>query len=156
MPGHDDPAVVVFDAPLQPLAWGRSTYTVVVVPGELVDAAAAAGTRRVTGVIEDVEVNLALNRADVLEEPFLYAGKGLQRRLGATPGDVVRCRLGPADPDDVLVAADVREALEAAGVDGAFDALRPAERRRLLQPVEEAAREETRRRRVAALVGSLR
>lgn len=144
-----------FDAVLEPLVWGRSTYVVLRLPAAVVEAAAAAGTRRVAGTVDGVEVNLAVTRADVLDEPFLWAGAGLRRRLGAAPGDVVACRLAPVDPDHVPVPPDVREAVEAAGLGPAFDALRPAEQRRRLVPVEDAVRPDTRARRVADLVASL-
>lgn len=146
-----------FDAVLEPLEWGRNVYTVIRVPAALEAAAAGWPTRRVTGTVEGVEVNLALNRADadLLLEPFLYAGTSLQRRTGLRPGDVATCVLRPADPDLVPVPDDVRAALVAVDRLATFEARRPAERRRLLVPIEDAAREETRARRVAALVASL-
>lgn len=143
---------VVFDALVEPLVWGESTYTIIRLDGALVQAATEQRTRRVEGSIEDVEVNVGLNRADVVEDAFMYVGGSLRRRLGVTPGEVVRCTLRPADPDHVPLPGDVREALTAAGRLGAFERRRPAERRRLLQPVEDAARPETRARRIAALV----
>jgi len=146
---------VEFVAPLEPLVWGRNTYTILPVPPRLEEAAAAAGTHRVEGVIEDEEVNLAINRGEVTPRPFLYAGASLQRRLGARAGDAVACRLRPADPDHVPVPADVHAALEAAGRLAAFETRRPAERRRLLMPVLDAARPDTRARRIAALVREL-
>jgi hypothetical protein len=146
----------VFDAVLEPLEWGRSTYVVVRLPVTVVDAAAACGTRRLAGRVDDVDVNLAITRADVIEDPFLWAGAGLRRRLGARPGDVVTCRLAPVDPDHVPVPPDVREAVAAAGVEPALASLRPAELRQRLVPVEDAVRPATRARRVADLVASLR
>ncbi|WP_143425100.1 GNAT family N-acetyltransferase [Geodermatophilus pulveris] len=146
---------VEFDAPLELLPWGRNTYTVLLLDDLLEDAVAAAATRRVEGRLDEVEVNLGVNRADVSRRPFLYIGAALQRRLDARAGDVVACRLRPADPDHVPVPADVQAALEASGRQGAFARRRPAERRRLLQPVEDAAQEATRRRRIEALVRGL-
>ncbi|MFN8158639.1 MAG: YdeI/OmpD-associated family protein [Candidatus Nanopelagicales bacterium] len=148
-------AWIEYDAPLEPLPWGRNVYTILRVDPRLVEAAAAEGTHRVEGRIDDVEVNLALNRADVVPDHFLYAGKPLQRRLGARPGDVVRCRLRPVDPDLVPLDDDVREALEDARRLTAFERLRPAQRRQLLVPVDGAATDETRRRRIDALVSDL-
>lgn len=131
---------------------GRNLYTVIRLDVSLEAAARARRTRRVEGTVEDVEVNVGLNRADVIPDAFAYVGKGLQRRLGVVPGDVVRCRLRPADPDHVPVPADLRDALTDAGHLDAFEARPPAERRRLLQPIEEAARPGTRRRRIEVLV----
>lgn len=146
---------VEFDAPVEPLVWGRSTYTIIRADAQLADAARSAGSRRVGGWIDEVEVNVGLNRADVLEEAYLYCGPALQRRLGVRVGDAVRLRLRPVDPDLVPIPGDVAAALDQGGVTDAFLAKRPAERRRLLMPVEDAAREETRRRRVEALVRQL-
>ncbi|MPQ99092.1 hypothetical protein GB931_14410 [Modestobacter sp. I12A-02628] len=146
---------VHFDAPLELLPWGRNTYTVLYLDDLLEDAVAAAGTRRIEGTIEGVEVNLGVNRADVTPRPFCYVGAALQRRLRATAGDVVTCRLRPADPDHVPLADDVRAALEEAGRLSAFQRRRPAQRRQDLQPIEDAARDATRRSRIEALVRSL-
>lgn len=70
---------------------GRSRYTVIRVPEELAAAARAAGTRRVAGVIDDVAVNAAINRAPVVDGPFLWAGATLLRRPRAEPGEPARC-----------------------------------------------------------------
>lgn len=144
-----------FDALIEPMPWGRNVYTILRLDAELAAAAARAGTRRLEGTIEDVPVNVGVNRADVLPDPFMYVGKSLQRRLGSRPGDIVRCALRPADPDDVLVGEDVVAALTEAGLLAAFEARTAPQRRRLLQPVDEAATAETRRRRIATLLASL-
>ena len=148
----EGPGWVEFDALVEVLPWGRNLYTIIRLEQALETAAKIAGTRRVEGTIEEVTVNVGLNRADVLPDAFMYAGKGLQRRLGAQPGDVVSCRLRPADPDDVPLAGDVHRALADAGRLGAFQHKKPADRRRLLQPIEDAVRPETREQRIAALL----
>ncbi|SDY62063.1 Bacteriocin-protection, YdeI or OmpD-Associated [Geodermatophilus africanus] len=147
--------LVEFERPLELLVWGRNTYTVLYLDHFLEDAVRAAGTRRVEGRIEGVDVNLGVNRADVVPRPFCYVGAALQRRLEAQAGDVVTCRLRPADPDHVPLADDVRAALADAGRLGAFQSRRPAQRRRDLQPIDDAARETTRRARIESLVRSL-
>lgn len=146
---------VRFEAVVEPLVWGTNTYTVVKVPDVLARAATLARTRRVAGSIEGVEVNVGLNRADVIEETFVYVGKPLLRRLGARLGDVVDCVLGPADPDEVPVPHDVAEALARSGQADAFDRLPAARRRQLLVPVESAVRADTRARRIEDLRRSL-
>lgn len=146
---------VPFDAPLEPMAWGRNVYTVIRVPDQLVARAARESTRRVEGTLEGVAVNVGLNRADVIPDTFLYVGKGLQQRLGVRAGDVVRCVLAPADPDHVPVPDDVHGALERAGRLDAFERRSAPERRRLLAAVEGAARAATRERRIDALVAGL-
>lgn len=146
---------VEFDALVEPLVWGRSVYTVMRLEPSLEAAARAQRTRRVEGTVEDVVVNVGVNRADVIPDAFAYVGKGLQRRLGVAAGDVVRCRLRPADPDHVALPPDVRAALDDSARMQTFEARSAAERRRLLQPIEEAARPATRRRRIEALVRGL-
>lgn len=149
------PRWVEFDAVVEVLLWGPSTYTVIRVDSALESAAKRLQTRRVEGEIEGVSVNVGVNRADVLPSAFIYAGKALLRRVGARPGDVVHCRLRPADPDEVPLASDAHRALADAGRLDAFERKRPAERRRLLQPIEDAVRPETRQQRLEALVRSL-
>ncbi|MEI4272186.1 YdeI/OmpD-associated family protein [Klenkia sp. LSe6-5] len=142
-------------ARLELLAWGRNTYTVLYLDDLVEDAVRAAGTRRVEGFLDDVPVNLGVNRADVAARAFCYVGPALQRRVRAEAGDVLRCRLRPADPDHVPLPDDVRRALEVAGRLAVFEGRRPSERRRALQPVEDAVRDTTRQTRIAALVRSL-
>ena len=154
--GPGDGSVAVFAAVVEPMAWGRSTYTVLRVPDSLVDAARAAGTRRVAGTVDEVEVNLALTRNDVIDDHYLYAGASLLRRLGVRPGDVVDCVLAPVDPDEVAVPGEVVAALEGAGLSDRWEALAPPTRRRLLQPVQSARRESTRADRVAVLLDRVR
>ena len=150
-----DSAWLTFDAPLEPMPWGKNVYTVVMMPEDLAHAAAALKTRRVEGTMNGEPVNLGLNRADDTPHAFVYAGKSLQRRLGLGAGEVVECRLRPADPDDVPVPDDVATALADAGRTDAFERLRPAQRRRLLATVEFAASQATRTSRIRDLVSSL-
>lgn len=82
-----DHAPVHFDAVLELLPWGRNVYTVIVLPDDLVARAAHASTRRVDGTIDDLLVNVGLNRADVTPWTFVYVGSGLQHRLGVRAGD---------------------------------------------------------------------
>ena len=153
--GNDEDEWIDFDGPLELLPWGRNTYTVLYLDDLLQDAVIAAGTRRVEGRLDAVSVNLGVNKADVAARPFMYVGAALRRRLGTRVGDVVACRLRPADPDHVPVPADVQAALDVAKQAVAFARCRPAERRRLLQPIEDAASEATRQRRIDALVRTL-
>jgi hypothetical protein len=146
---------VEFDALVEVMPWGRNVYIILRLKRALENAVSNARTRRVEGTIEDVPVNVGVNRADVLPDAFMYAGKTLQRRLGARPGDVVHCRLRPADPDDVPLADDIHRALVDAGRLTAFERKTPAERRRLLQPIEAAVKPQTRQQRTTALLRSL-
>lgn len=150
------PEWVEFDALVEALPWGRrNVYTVLRLEQALAAAAKSFETRRVEGLIDGVQVNVGVNRADVIPDAFMYVGKALQRRIGAGPGDLVHCRLRPADPDDVPLPDDVHAALADAGRLDAFRRRSPAQQRRLLQPVEDAVRPATRQQRTADLVRSL-
>lgn len=144
-----------FDALVEPVHWGRSRYTVIRLPAALVADAERQGTRRVAGDIDGTAVNLAVTTAPVVDGPFVYAGASVLRRIGVRAGDPVTCRLAPADPDDVPLADDVRDALVAADLLGAWDALTPATRRRRLYAVDSGASAATRAKRLAELVAGL-
>ncbi|TDN91711.1 YdeI/OmpD-associated family protein [Microbacterium sp. BK668] len=143
------------EAFVEPMEWGRSRYTVIRMPGALVTAAAAAGTRRVGGELEGVGVNFALTRAPVIDDTFVWAGAALLRRLRVEVGDPVSGRLAPVDPDSVPLAADLAEALEDAGRLDEWEALPPTTRRRKMVPLDAAATEATRRKRIDALIAGL-
>lgn len=147
--------VVCFEGVIEPLEWGRNTYTVMKVPDALTRAAAVARTRRVGGTVDGVEVNVGLNRADVIEGTFIYVGKPMMRRLDASVGDVVDCVLAPVDPDRVPVPDDVVDALKGGGLVDAFQGLPAPQRRQMLVPVEAAARPDTRAQRIRALLARL-
>jgi hypothetical protein len=140
---------------VEPMLWGGSNYTVIQMPEDLVAACASVGTRRVAGELEGVEVNLALTRAPVFPGTFVWAGASLLRRMRLEAGDPVSGHLAPVDPDHVPVAPDLAEALAAAGLRDAWDALPASARRRRLVPVDTAATVPTRERRIASLLGDL-
>ncbi|WP_125131473.1 YdeI/OmpD-associated family protein [Microbacterium sp. 10M-3C3] len=140
---------------VEPMPWGKATYTVLRVPEELVSAAAEGGTRRVAGRLEDVEVNLALNRAPVLPDVFVWAGASLLRRLRLDVGDPVSGELAPVDDAAVLVPADVTQLLADAGATERWEMLTPADRRRRLATIDAAATAATRARRIHALIAAL-
>lgn len=106
--GRSSEEWISFDAPLELMTWGRNAYVVLFLDERLVRAAAHEGTRRVEGRVDGVEVNIGISKADVADAPFLYVGTALRRRLEAQAGDVVACRLRPADPNHVPVPDDVR------------------------------------------------
>lgn len=144
---------ITFEATIEPMEWGDSTYTVLRLPPEI--AAALAPAKRVEGEFGDHPVNLAITRAPVIDDPFLWTGKTLLNRTGLRPGEVFEARLRPADPTAVDVPADVIRAIRSGGATDAWDALTPGKQRSLLYPVETAKRAETRAKRITKLVTSL-
>ena len=143
---------VTFEARIEPMPWGRATYTVVRLPADVV--AALGPTRRVEGEFADHPVNLAISRApaEVIDGPFLWAGQNLLDRIGLAPGEVFEARLRPAPDDLVEVPRDVTLALRSAGLAETWEALTPGRRRSLLYPVETAKRPDTRARRITRLL----
>lgn len=144
---------VAFESRVEPMEWGKSTYTVMRIPP---DALAAIGpTRRVEGEINDHPVNLALTKAPAIEDVFVWAGKSFLKEVGLAPGELAEIRLRAAPDDVVEVPADVTNALRSSGLIDRWDKLTPGKKRGLLHQVGTAKRAETRTRRIAALLATL-
>ncbi|MEM9474455.1 MAG: YdeI/OmpD-associated family protein [Pseudomonadota bacterium] len=144
-----------FEACVEPMDWGKSTYTVLRLPPEVEEALVAEGAKRVEGEVNDHPVNLALTRAPVIDGAFLWAGKTLLDAAGIAPGEWIEVRLRKADPDAVEVPGDVTAALYAAGAVAAFEALSPGKKRGVLHRIETAKRAETRMKRIAEMIAGL-
>jgi hypothetical protein len=141
-----------FEGRIEPLEWGRATYTILRLPSSVADALAVQKTRRVEGEINDQPFNLALSCAPVVEGVFLWTGQSLLDRLSVEPGELLEIRLRPAPADEVDTPDDVMAALRAAGATAAWEALSPGKRRGLIYKVETAKTAPTRLKRIAALV----
>ncbi len=146
---------LTFDAVIEPVEWGRATYTILRLPPDVASELAVIGARRVEGEFNDHPVNLALNRAPVVEGPFLWAGKSLLDRTGLAPGEPFEARLRPAPDDLIDLPAEVAAALRANDVLAEWEALPPGKRRGLLHPVTTAKTAPTSARRIAALIAGL-
>lgn len=145
--------MIAFECRVEPVAWGKSVYTIIRLPPDA--ALVLAGARRVEGDIADHPVNLAISRAPVVDGPFLWAGSSLLAKLGVAPGDTVEARLRPVSPGIVEAPDDVLSALRASGASAAWDTLTPGRRRGLLYGVETARTAATRGRRIATLVATV-
>lgn len=144
-----------FEGVVEPLVLGRATYTILRLPAPVARALASGGARRVEGEINDHPVNLALARAPDLDDVFLWAGRSLLDRVGATPGARVEVRLRPAAADIVDTPDDLSLALRQAGQTDRWQALTPGKRRGLLYQIDSARTATTRARRIAALIEDL-
>ncbi|MGQ2914096.1 YdeI/OmpD-associated family protein [Microbacterium aurantiacum] len=100
-------------------------------------------------------MNLALTRAPVIDDTFVWTGASLLRRMQLEAGDPVRGVLAPVDPDHVRLPHDLAEALTARGLVHRWDARTPSARRRMLVPIESAVTDATRRRRIAAALAEI-
>ena len=145
-----------FEGRITPMVWGDKTYTVLPLPPEIEAALKAQGAKRVEGEIAEHPVNLALSTAPVAEGTFLWAGKTLLDRIGIAPGNPVEVRLRPAPDDDVATPEDVQASLRAQDLSAAWAALSPGKRRGHLYQIETAKRAETRAKRIAALMETMR
>ena len=145
---------ITFDGTVEPMEWGKATYTVLRVPDDVVTA--LGRTRRVEGEINDHPVNLALTKAPVIDGIFLWAGKSLLDDIGIEPGERIEVRLRPAPDDLVEVPAEVTNALRSAGLSDAWAALTPGKQRGLLHQVTAAKRPDTRTRRIDALLAAVK
>jgi hypothetical protein len=150
MTGAPEGGWVTFEARVEPVLWGRATYTIIRLPE--VALAALGPCRRVAGELAEHPVNLAVTRAPVVQGAFLWAGQSLLERTGIAPGERVELRLRPAPDDRVEVPEDVAAALAAAGRTAAWEGLTPGRRRGLLYRIETARTAPTRAKRIAALI----
>lgn len=144
---------VTFEGRIEPMVWGRSTYTILRVPPEV--ATALHPARRVTGEIAEHPVNLALTRAPVMDDVFLWTGKSLLDRIGIEPGEQVEVRLRPAPDNAVDVDPDIEAALRGAGFLERWENLTPGRRRGLLHQISTAKTQTTRAKRIAKLLEEL-
>lgn len=144
-----------FEGRIEPMEWGDSTYTILRLPEDVSAALIAEGARRVEGEIGDHPVNLAINKAPVLEGAFLYTGKSFLDESGLAPGEVLPVRLREANPNVVETPPDVTAALHAAGKSAQWAALTPGKQRGMLYQIKNAKRAETRAKRIQKLITEL-
>lgn len=145
---------VTFEGVVEPIVWGKSTYTILKIPPDVV--AALGKTRRVEGEVNDHPVNLALTKAPIVDGVFLWTGKAFLKEVGIAPGESVEIRLKPAPDNAVEVPSDVTNAIRSAGLTDAWDGLTPGKKRGLLHQITSAKRPETRIKRLKALLTDLR
>ncbi len=145
---------VAFEGAVEPVLWGKATYTVLRLPDEAV--AALGSAKRVEGEINEHWVNLALSRAPVVEGVFLWAGQSLLDRLGIAPGEPLEVRLRPAPDDQVDTPEDVAAALRAAGMTAVWEGMTAGKRRGMLYQISTAKTAPTRVKRIDAMIQSLR
>lgn len=144
---------VAFEGRVEPLTWGRATYTILRLPDDAVES--LGRTRRVEGEIAEHPVNLALSRAPVVEGDFLWTGASLLERIGIAPGEPVEVRLRPAPDDRVDLDPDIEAALRLAGKLDRWESLTPGRRRGLLYQIATAKTDPTRRKRIDRLIADL-
>lgn len=144
-----------FEGRVEPLQWGKATYTILRIPGDIAEALAAQKTKRVEGEINDNPINLALTRMPAVDDVFLWAGKTLLKKVPLKPGELVHVRLRKADQDAVDVPDDLAAVLHQAGLTDLWVRLTPGKRRGLIHNIDIARTSETRAKRISALLADL-
>ncbi len=144
-----------FSGRIVPLEWGDSVYTVLPLPDDISGELAKEGARRVEIELNDHPLNLALTKAPVISQTFVYTGKSVLQQTGIAPGDEIEVRLRRADPNAVDVPSDIASAIRSADLSGEWGALTPGKKRGLLHQVSTAKRADTRARRIAQLIKTL-
>ena len=144
-----------FEAMIEPLDWGKATYTILRVPADVAAALKADGAQRVEGEINDFPVNFRLSTSPEVDGVFLWTGKTTMDTAGIAPFEPLQVRLRKADPDLVETPEDVMAALQAAGNSAIWSALTAGKRRGLLYQVASAKRASTRTRRIEKLIAEL-
>ena len=140
---------------IEPIGWGKSTYTVLPIPDDIALALKDEGAKRVEVELNDHPFNMALTKSPAISGTFVYAGKSVLQTAGISPGEEIEVRLRQADPDFVEVPSDVMLAIRAADLSAAWDALTPGKQRGLLHTVNTAKRAETRAKRISQLIALL-
>ena len=145
---------VCFDGVIEPMAWGRNTYTILRLPDAVIDAL-PKGTKRIEGEFGEFPINLALTKAPVIDAVFVYTGKTFLRDSGLVVGAPFEARVRAVDPDLVEMPEDVTAALPAAGRSADWAKLTPGQQRGKLHLVNTAKRADTRAKRIATLIAEL-
>ncbi|MEM6577850.1 MAG: YdeI/OmpD-associated family protein [Pseudomonadota bacterium] len=141
---------------IQPMEWGKSTYTVLRIPDEIVASLKDLGAKRVEVELNDHPFNMALTKSPALSGTYVYAGKTVLRAAGISPGEEIDVRLRKVDPDLVEVPNDVMLAIRDADLSEAWSALTPGKQRGLLHAINSAKRAVTRTKRIIELIAILR
>jgi hypothetical protein len=134
-------------------ALGGGAY--VEVPGEVIAALGGGGRIPVQATFDGVPYRGSIvSMGGCLALGIL---KQIRGELGKGPGDPVTVTVERDTAERTIeVPADLAEALEAAGMREAFDALSFSHRREHVQAIEEAKKPETRARRIAKAVEMLK
>lgn len=145
-----------FTGQIEPMEWGKNTYTVLSIPGDIADALTELGAKRVEVELNDHLFNMALTKSPVISGIFIYTGKTILHAAGISPGEEIDVRLRKADPNLVEVPNDVISAIRSSALSDAWASLTPGKQRGLLHTVNTAKRAETRAKRIAQLLTTLR
>ncbi|MET3516029.1 hypothetical protein ABIC63_003815 [Pseudacidovorax sp. 1753] len=137
----------MFEALLEDWAEGMD-YCAVAVPAEITEALGTKGP---------VLVMARVNDSEPFQVSLFPVGGGrhyirikarIRKQTSTRTGDCIRLRITVLDRSRAEIPDDLRTALAAEGAQAAFDALPPGKRNFIVRRIDEAAKAETRARRV--------
>lgn len=138
------------------MEWGNSIFTILPIPDDVSSHLTSKRIKRVEVEINDVPLNLALTKAPVFDQTFVYTGKAVLKDIGIEPGELLDIRLRGADPDHVEESNEVLAALRSAECLNLWHSLTPGKKRGYLHQINSAKRTATRTNRIAKLIVELR
>lgn len=147
---------IVFEGRIVPMEWGDSVYTVLPLPDDVREQLEVQGAKRVDVELNDHPFNMALTKAPVIDQVFVYTGKRVLQEASVEPGDLIDVRIRMADPDAVHVPEDVALAIRQHEVTAIWMGLSPGKQRGHLHMVTSAKRLETRAARILKLMAALK
>jgi len=136
-----------FDATLENWAEGMD-YCAVPVPAEVTSALGTTGPVLVMARVNDSEPFQVSLFPVGGGQHYIRIKAKVRQETGTRTGDLVRVRFTVLDRADVVVPDDLMDALRAEGVVDAFHALPPGRQNFLVRKIDEAARPETRLKRI--------
>jgi hypothetical protein len=136
-----------FEATLENWAEGMD-YCAVPVPAEITQALGTTGPVLVMARVNDSEPFQVSLFPVGGGQHYIRIKATVRQETGTRTGDLVRVRFTVLDRAAVVVPDDLMDALRAEGVVEAFQALPPGRRNFLIRKIDEAARAETRSKRI--------
>lgn len=146
---------LTFIGRIEPMEWGKSTYTILPVPEDVAAALKSKGAKRVEVELNDHPFNMALTKSPAFSGTFIYTGKTILDATDISPGEDIEVRMRKANPDQVEVPGDVVLAIREGALSDAWSGLSPGKRRGLLHTINTAKRADTRAKRIAQLIDVL-
>lgn len=142
---------ISFHAQLEDWAEGMD-YCAVRVPAEVTEALGTTGPVLVLARVNDSEPFQVSLFPVGGGQHYIRIKAKVRRETNTKTGDRIQIRLTVLDRADVVVPDDLLSALGAEGVEEAFNALPPGKRNFLVRRIDEAAKPETRERRIQEAV----
>lgn len=136
-----------FQAELENWAEGMD-YCAVAVPGDITQALGTKGPVLVMARVNDSEAFQVSLFPVGGGQHYIRIKAAVRKETKTGTGDRVRVRFTVLDPEEVEIPRDLLDALQADGVGDAFMSLPPGKRAFIIRRIDEAARPQTREKRI--------